>query len=298
MDNNNHEAMKWQKRFERERAARKEAEKLLEEKSAEIYQLNLELEKKIISEIEKNNEKQKIIFQQSKMAAMGEMISNIAHQWRQPLHAILLTNQKIHLNRILGHEIDDELINSVENDIKKQINYLNSTIEDFRNFFKPDKEKVEFQLKESIETSLDIIHATLKQKQIDVIKDFDSNIKIFNLKNELMQVIINILKNAMDVLDERLITDKIIIIRTYEKDNFYFIDVIDNAGGISENILPKIFEPYFTTKHQSKGTGLGLYMSHEIIVKHMNGFFEVKNINFKLENNNYKGACFSISFKK
>ncbi len=297
MNESNEEVLKWKKRFERERASRKEAERLLEEKSAEIYELNTELENKVLQEVVKNNEKQKMLFQQSKMASMGEMISNIAHQWRQPLHAIKLISQKIYLHKILGEEIDEDLIQSVEKDIQKQVDYLNNTIEDFRNFFKPNKEKETFQISDAINLTLNIIDATLKQKQISVTVDLEEGLFVTNLKNELMQVLINLIKNALDILEEKELSKKIIIIKSYKKDDHVVIDILDNGGGIPEEILPKIFEPYFTTKHQSKGTGLGLYMSHEIITKHMNSDFEVFNQNFNYENNNYNGALFRLIIK-
>ncbi len=297
MNESNEEVLKWKKRFERERASRKEAERLLEEKSAEIYELNTELENKVLQEVVKNNEKQKMLFQQSKMASMGEMISNIAHQWRQPLHAIKLISQKIYLHKILGEEIDEDLIQSVEKDIQKQVDYLNNTIEDFRNFFKPNKEKETFQISDAINLTLNIIDATLKQKQISVTVDLEEGLFVTNLKNELMQVLINLIKNALDILEEKELSKKIIIIKSYKKDDNVVIDILDNGGGIPEEILPKIFEPYFTTKHQSKGTGLGLYMSHEIITKHMNSDFEVFNQNFNYENNNYNGALFRLIIK-
>ena len=298
MNTSDDEVLKWKKRFDRERASRKVAEKLLEEKSAEIYELNTALEKKIELEVSKNNEKQKMLFQQSKMASMGEMISNIAHQWRQPLHAIKLISQKIYLNKILGYEIDEELIKSVESDIQKQVDYLNDTIEDFRNFFKPDKSKEEFLISDAITLTLNIINATLKQKQIEVVCELDDTLKINNLKNELMQVLINLIKNALDILEEKNIKEKIIIVKSYENENSINIEVQDNGGGIPNHIMGKIFEPYFTTKHQSKGTGLGLYMSHEIITKHMNGDFEVINNDFEFDKNNYTGALFKMKFDK
>ena len=299
MSDENTEALKWEKRFLRERAARKDAEKLLEEKSAEIYTLNQELEEKIAREVSKNDEKQKMLFQQSKMASMGEMISNIANQWRQPLHAIKLISQKITLNKMLGYELDDELLQSVEKDIQKQVDYLNNTIEDFRNFFKPDKQKEEFKISEALQLTHNIIAATLKQKHIRVIFNTDDSLEITNLKNELMQVLINLIKNALDILEEKNLKEKLIFINTYEdENNKIVIDVIDNAGGIKEEILPKIFEPYFTTKHQSKGTGLGLFMSHEIITKHMNGQFLALNHQYEYENNTHKGALFRIILNK
>ena len=298
MNTTKDEALKWKKRFDRERASRKEAEKLLEEKSAEIYELNTALEKKIEIEVSKNNEKQKMLFQQSKMALMGEMISNIAHQWRQPLHAIKLISQKIYLNKVLGYDIDEELIKSVESDIQKQVDYLNDTIEDFRNFFKPDKSKETFLISDAIRLTLNIINAALKQKQIQVVLELDDKLKVYNLKNEFMQVLINLIKNSIDILEEKNIKEKIIIIKSFEGKELINIEVMDNGGGIPSHIMPKIFEPYFTTKHQSKGTGLGLYMSHEIITKHMNGSFEVVNNELKIENFMYTWANFKITLHK
>jgi len=270
------EELKWKARFERERLARKEAEKLLEEKSAELYELNVSLQEKVQIETETNRRKEMTIMQQSKMASIGEMIGNIAHQWRQPLSAISSLASSHILHSQLGTIDTKESIKILE-DIMDHTQFLSNTIEDFRNYFKNDKEFTYFLVSESIERCLKIVSGVLSSNSIEVIKKID-DIKIFSLKNEFIQVILNILKNAIDAMENVLEDDqKYIMIKVYKEDQNAIIEIKDSAGGIPESIINKIFEPYFTTKHQSQGTGIGLFMSNEIIVKHMKGKLEVCN---------------------
>jgi signal transduction histidine kinase len=186
-----------------------------------------------------------IMIEQSRHAAMGEMISNIAHQWRQPL---------------------------------KQITQMMSkTIDDFRNFFAPNKYKELFSVAQSIENAFTMIEASLKHHAIEVLMNLEKGLQCYGYPNEFSQVVLNLLVNAKDVLEEHSVKGATILISSYEQDGNAVVVVEDNGGGIQEEIIGKIFEPYFTTKEQGKGTGIGLYMSKLIIDEHMGGNLSVQN---------------------
>ncbi len=267
----------------------------VKDKTKELEELNNKLKDKIKEEVNKNREKDKILYQQSKMAAMGEMIENIAHQWRQPLSTISTAASGISLK--IDFKIYDE--EEIKKDLKSIVDttlYLSQTIEDFRNFFIDNKNKEKFNLVTFIKKDINIINSQLKSNSIELITSLE-DITIFGIKNELTQAIINILTNAKDVLVEKINCSekrRIIKIETKAKDKFAYIYIQDNAEGIKKEIIDKVFEAYFTTKHKSQGTGIGLYMTREIIVKHMKGQISVKNRSFEHENITYFGACFEI----
>ncbi len=236
--------------------------------------------------------KQNILYQQSKMASMGEMIGNIAHQWRQPLSTIttaatgtLLFKEEGILN---DNILEDSLIK-----INKSAQHLSKTIDDFRDFFNPEKIKNEFLLTDTFSDTLELISAQFNSQNIIVIKKIEE-VKISSYENELKQVLINILNNARDELKNKELSKKFIFIDVYKNEKYAIISIKDNAGGISEENISKIFEPYFTTKHKSQGTGIGLFMCEEIIVKHIKGQIEVKNVDFVYEEHQYTGAEFII----
>jgi signal transduction histidine kinase len=237
-------------------------------------------------------EKEQILFQQSKMAAMGEMLENIAHQWRQPLSIISTAASGIQVQKefqILDEKVLDESLKLIVTTTE----HLSGTIEDFRNFFKKDKEKINFLLAQAIEKSLNIVSSKFKNRSI-VIKKELTGITVLGFENELVQVIMNILNNSRDALEKLKLEDRVIIIKTFIQENKAYLTIQDSGGGISEDIIDKVFEPYFTTKHQAQGTGIGLYMSAEIISKHMNGDLKVENKIFEYKDKKYKGAYFSI----
>lgn len=248
------------------------------------------ISKKIEDEIKLNHEKDKLLFQQSKMASLGEMLQNIAHQWRQPLSVISTAASGLKLKNDY-RIIEENSIDDTVNVIMKSTTYLSKTIDDFRNFYKNDKEEKEFNIKTAVEDSIDIIALKLKNKNIELV--FESiDFEYVALKNELIQVIINILSNAIDAFDNQ--TVKLILVNITKTDDKINIAIKDSAGGIPEDILDRVFEPYFTTKHQAQGTGIGLFMSEEIITKHFNGQIKVHNCNFEFKNEKYFGACFDI----
>jgi signal transduction histidine kinase len=241
--------------------------------------------------IDKNNKQQHILSQQAKMAAMGEMLGNIAHQWRQPLSVITTVATGMKLQKEFDSLDDETFENSIDN-ITNSALYLSDTIEDFRNFFKTDKEETLFNIENIFDKVFKLTDAQFKNHEIIFIKDIH-NFELFGFENEFIQALINILNNAKDAL-ENIDNPRLIFISTYEENNKAIIKITDNAGGIEEDIIDKICEPYFTTKHQSKGTGIGLYMTEEIIVKHMNGSLVFKNIDVLYENKSYKGAEITI----
>ncbi len=238
-------------------------------------------------------QKEKLLAEQSKMAAMGEMIGNIAHQWRQPLSAITASATGIQMQSEYGILTDEVLDKSCEN-INTNAQYLSKTIDDFRNFIKGDRVKHQFDLKDNIESFIQLIEGSAKNNNIDIQLSLSDNIIIDGYDNELMQCFINIFNNAKDALKDRNIEHKLLFINTYSEDNMAVIEIKDNAQGISKDVLPKIFDPYFTTKHQSRGTGLGLNMTYKLIVEGMQGSIEAHNIEYDYESYNYKGAIFTI----
>ena len=249
--------------------------------------------KKIIS-LETNNriKQEKLLHNQTKMASMGEMILNIAHQWRQPLSIISTSATGVKLQKELNCLEDKEFYSAMDN-INDSAQYLSQTIDDFRNFLVPSIEVNEFDICESINNTLKLISPSFKSNDITIENKCD-HITIKSLQNELIQVLMNLLKNSKDVLIENNIQLKYIEIKNYTKENFIFIEVKDNAGGVDEKIIDKIFEPYFTTKHKAQGTGIGLYMSSEITHKKLNGELFVENIIFNIDKKEYKGAKFTI----
>ncbi len=253
----------------------------------------LDLTKLKILEMEKM-EKDALIAQQSKMAAMGEMLENIAHQWRQPLSAISTASTGIQLQMEIYEEVSKEfLLENVEL-INEHSQYLSKTIEDFRNFFSPNKVKLKFEISKTIEKTLYLIAARIKEHNINIVKNID-NVEITSLENELIQILLNILNNAIDALEINKIEDKYIFINILKNKKELKIEIKDNAGGIYSDIINRIFEPYFTTKHKSQGTGIGLYMSTEIIKKHLYGNIHVNNIKYNYQGKNYTGASFIIT---
>lgn len=243
--------------------------------------------------LEKEKQRQEeLLYQQSKMAAMGEMIGNIAHQWRQPLSSISISASGAKFQKEMGNLTDDVFYNLMDK-INDKTQYLSQTIDDFRNFYKPDKIKNLFTTKSIYEKTIQLVSTHFINKQIHIEHDIQDT-QIFSIENELMQVLINILNNARDAFENKKSIDKLVSIHIYTKNKKVYIEILDNAGGVPEKIIDRIFEPYFTTKHQSQGTGIGLYMSEEIVKKHLNGNLYVRNKEFTYKDIKYKGALFTI----
>ena len=220
---------------------------------------------KISDVVQENKKQQLLMIHQNRLAQMGEMISMIAHQWRQPLNNLSLINQLL-ISRYNKGKLDDEQIEYFKKNSKKQINLMSRTIDDFRNFFKAEKRKEEFVVNDIIQNTLDMTRAIYTSNNIQLEFHAENSYKTFGYPNTLAQAILNIINNARDALIENRKDDerRIIISLTNDKE-YIFINIKDNAGGIPEEILDKIFDPYFSTKQEKNGTGLGLYMSSMII---------------------------------
>ena len=236
-------------------------------------------------------EHEQLLIQQSKLASMGEMIANIAHQWRQPLSIISTSATGIKLQKEMGILDDDSEIKSLDC-INENAQYLSNTIEDFRDFFKKSKTKNFVNLNNLLEKTLKLILTRLKNREITIIKN-SIDIEFETYEREIIQVFMNIINNSIDAFENKDY-DKFIFFETQKFENKIVIKIKDNAGGIPENIIDRIFEPYFTTKEEKQGTGIGLYMSNEIIVKHLNGKILVTNESFEYLNQKYKGSLFTI----
>ena len=241
--------------------------------------------------------KNKLFEEQSKLAAMGEMIGNIAHQWRQPLSVITTISSNIKL-RSEYEQLEDYDIESDMNIIMQQAQYLSKTIDDFRNFIKNTKEAQKLSLKDTIEKTLSILHSAMINNSITIICDLKEDMNIEGYENELIQSFINIINNAKDAIKENVKNDeKLIFINTIKEDSSLIITIKDNGGGIPDNIIHRIFEPYFTTKNKNVGTGIGLSMTYKMITERHNASIDVYNEEYTYNNKNYKGACFKITFK-
>ncbi|MBI1887131.1 MAG: HAMP domain-containing protein [Nitrosomonadales bacterium] len=242
---------------------------VLEERKLDLLMLNETLEHRVADEAAKNREKDHLLIQQSRLAAIGEMIGNIAHQWRQPINTLtlLLANIK---DAYEFNELDKDSLDRMVKEGQMIIQRMSTTIDDFRNFFRPNKEKSCFSVNEVVADVLRILEAAFRNSGIAILVKGDENaVMAYGYRNEYSQVLINVLVNAKDVLQERKVADACVHITISCRDALSEVDVEDNAGGIPDDVLPKIFDPYFTTKE--KGTGIGLYMSKMIIENNMDG---------------------------
>ncbi len=268
-------------------------ENKVSQKTEELVNFNLTLKDKIKEEVIKNRLKDNMLYQQSKMASMGEMIGNIAHQWRQPISIIAMWANNI-VADVDMDEIEKESLRKYANNITKQTQELSQTIEDFRNFFIPNKVKVEFTIKSTIDKTMSLLSASFKTQNIEVIENIE-DIKIVALENELTQAILNIMKNSKDaIVNLPKNMRRLIFINIYKENYNYVIEIKDNGGGIPVEIKDKIFEPYFTTKHKSQGTGIGLYMTNTIITKHLKGNILVDNEEYEYDGVTYTGVKFKL----
>lgn len=262
-----------------------------------LRKMNLELNEKISLELKKNDVKNNLLLQQSKMAAMGEMLENIAHQWRQPLSTISVCASGMEIKKSISSLSDEEFYESV-NHIKESVKYLSNTIDDFRSFLNQEKVVSSVIISSLIKKVLGILSPSFRSHNIQIIQDVE-DIEFLSFENELIQALINILTNAKDALKNLPHEDdKFIFITIKSNDRNVIINVKDNALGIKEEIIERIFEPYFTTKHKSQGTGIGLYMTKLIIEKNIKGTISVTNDEYIFEDKNYIGANFSIVIPK
>jgi len=260
---------------------------LLLEKEKSVLELqNEELEKRVKEEVEKSRAKDKLMFHQNKLASMGEMIENIAHQWRQPLMEISSLFIPLEASLEMNIELSKEDLLDRIKKLHEITHYMSHTIDDFKNYFTKEKSKVDFRISEQINTAVTIIGSSLKHHKIDLDIIIKSNPLVHGYKNEYAQVLINILTNANDILIQRKIIKPKIIIKIEEKYDYLIVSVQDNAGGVKSDPLSKVFEPFYT-QEKTNGSGLGLFMSHLIVTNNLNGELDVKN--------GKNGAIFTIS---
>ncbi|WP_151946842.1 PAS domain-containing sensor histidine kinase [Aliarcobacter butzleri] len=266
-------------------------EKALELKVAksQLENLNSFLEKRIEDEIKKNTKQQHMIMQQNKLAQMGEMIENIAHQWRQPLAQI--NSSIILIDAILEkHNFKDTLVENKLTEIESLTSYMSKTISDFKNFFNPNKKKTIFNVEEAIQKASDILKGLINSHHIQLEMNIEKDLEINSYLGELQQVILIIINNSIDAFINMNIHFPKILINAYTDNESLVIHIEDNALGINSDLLDKIFEPYFTTKHKAQGTGLGLYISKLVVENSLLGLLSVEN--------KQNGACFTIKIPK
>jgi len=248
----------------------------LNDAKSELRALNQKLEKRVEERTRELRAKDQLLILQSRQAAMGEMIGNIAHQWRQPLNTLgLIVQQQMFYD--VG-EITREFLDQNADRSMELIRHMAQTIDDFRNYFRPDKEKVEFKASEAIASTLSLIEGSLQNPliRIEIIAKDDP--VIVGYRNEYAQVLLNVLNNARDALTEKDIDDRCVTITIGTEGEKSVVTIADNAGGIPEGIMDSIFDPYFTTKGPQAGTGVGLFMSKTIIEKNMGGKLSVLNL--------------------
>ncbi len=254
---------------------------------SQLRSLNEGLEIRVSEELAANRKKDLLLIQQSRLAAMGEMIHNIAHQWRQPLNSVSLIIQN--LQEIFEDgELTNESMDEYTQRILRLLKSMSDTIEEFRNFFRPDKQKEFFRLEESIVSALSLIDAALHSAGIEVIREITDSPEVFGYSNQFSQAVLNILSNAKEAIKLKGNGNGRITISLHQEDSGIILKISDNGGGIPEDVLPRIFDPYFTTK--PTGSGIGLYMTRMIVEQNMSGKIFAENI----EN----GACITISLPK
>jgi len=247
----------------------------------------------VLNDITALEEKDILLMQQSKMAAMGEMLESIAHQWRQPLSVISTTATGIKTEKDLDILTDESLFEYCDN-INNSVQHLSQTIDDFRSFLKQDKQKELFYIKDIYIKTINLVSSKFKNRNINIIDNID-NIQVNGFGNELIQVFMNIFNNARDELEILDIKKRILFVDIYKDEENLIIKIKDNAGGIPDNVLPNIFEPYFTTKEERDGTGIGLYMTNKIIKNSFKGDISASNKTYDYENITYTGAEFKIT---
>ena len=250
---------------------------------------------KLIKSAEENRKKDLILNEQSKLVSMGEMIGNIAHQWRQPLSVISTGITGMQVEKEYGLLTDKKFEETCEM-INNNAQYLSKTIDDFRNFARGERVKKKFNLKSDITSFLHLVEGSIKNTNIKVILDLDESIILNGYENELTQCFINIFNNSKDVLLDKEDTDRFVFITTLLQNDEIIIIFKDNGGGIADDALSRVFEPYFTTKHQSQGTGLGLHMTYNLIVDGMGGTIDAHNTEYEYNNVMQKGAEIVIKF--
>ncbi|MDF1883269.1 HAMP domain-containing histidine kinase [Sulfurimonas sp. SAG-AH-194-C21] len=254
------------------------------EKQTSLDQLNQSLEERIAQQIKQTQDAQKRYEQQAKMAAMGEMMDAVAHQWKQPLNALSMMSDMLRDDYENGL-ITQEYINELTDDAQVQIQHMVTTLSEFRNFFRPSQTKENFGIKRSLQSVMVLVKDEFLHNNIQIDIQSDKEILLYGNENEFKHLVLNIINNAKDAFNDNDIKERHIIINFYQKDGYNYFTIEDSAGGVPNKIINDIFKPEVTSKAEGKGTGIGLYMSTQIAQK-MGGTLSVKNIN--------NGACFSL----
>ena len=239
-------------------------------------------------------EKEKQLMEKEKLASMGEMIGNIAHQWRQPLSIISTSATGMQMKKEFNILEDDELVKNCKI-INENAQYLSTTIDDFKNFIKGERKILKVNIKENVESFLHLIEGVLKTNNIEIIQSSKTDKKVLVYPNELIQCYINIFNNSRDAFLSNKVHRKLFFISFYEEKESIVVSLMDNGGGIPKDIITKVFNPYFTTKHQSQGTGIGLNMTYRLITEGLKGNIQVENKTFLYDGIEYKGANFKIT---
>ena len=260
---------------------------LVRQRTDELESFNQRLQDEIEKAVEKNRRQEKLLMQQAKMAEIGSMLESIAHQWRQPLNILGLSMTRLNLSCAIGMNSESSKVIEIA---EAQIEYMSQTIDDFRNFFKQDKDQMLVNINTLVDDVETLLGPLLMRKKIIIERDIDTMIDVLVYPNELKQVLINLVNNAREAIEQHRGRERVIRIRCVEDEHYCTLAIEDTGGGISPDIIDKIFDPYFTTKFESQGTGIGLYMAKMIIEKHFLGKLSVYNTS--------KGACFEIRLNR
>ncbi len=247
-----------------------------------------QLDKRILNQTAGISKRDTMLRQQSKMAAMGEMMDAVAHQWKQPLNSLSMMNDMLK-DDFHNNLVNEEYINDIVETTHIQIEHMVNTLNEFRTFFRPSKDPKEFSVKECLQSVEVLMKDELLKNTIDMRLSIEQDISLSGQINEFKHLFLNLISNAIDAFNEKNINNRAITIRIFQKNDNGIIEFEDNAGGIPEHVIHSIFKPNVTTKENSKGTGIGLYMSSQIVEKH-SGIIDVKNTN--------EGALFTITLKE
>ena len=251
----------------------------------EMNRLNASLSAKVDEKVEELHKQELVMIQQARLAQMGEMIAMIAHQWRQPLSSISAITANMKISIAMGEEVSQQMLQEELDSIDARVELLSQTINDFRNFYTHNGYKQHFDLTDVLKQSIDVLSPALSGADVDIELNSLITRPIYSYESEIVQVFMNIIKNAIDVLKDRA-GERRIIIDAYEDKEYVYVQIEDSGGGIDEAIIDKVFDPYFSTKQEKNGMGLGMYMSHLIIHEHCQGEISVQN--------SLTGALFSV----
>jgi len=260
----------------RDTTRHKQIEAALIEKQFQLAELNLSLEERVTAAVNELRQKDRILIQQSRLAAMGDLINNIAHQWRQPLNTLGMLIQRLPLFYEMG-EFNKTFLDSSADKAMKLIQQLSRTIDDFGSFFRPDTEMSNFSVNQILGQTIDLVQANLTDQKISLDVNVQGAPHVNGYRNEYSQVLLVVLLNARDILLERRIDKPVIKVTSFMEHDRSVVLIADNGGGIGKDIMEKIFDPYFTTKGPDVGIGIGLFMAKSIIEKNMNGNITVAN---------------------